>query len=275
MNAIALAAAAALVWGSADYCGGRATRHARALAVTVVSQAYALPLLTACVLVLPGVATAADLAWGAGAGILGLLGLVALYQSLSTGAMSVAAPTAAVTGAVVPLAFGLLAGERPGAAALWGAVCAVLAIGLVSLGPRQGRATTQAVGLALTAGLLFGVFFILLDRTDPASGMWPLVGARVASVALGLLLALRLRTSLRLTGATAWWTLAAGIGDISANAFFLLATREGLLSVVAPIAALYPVSTVLWALTIDREKVRPVQVAGLGLAATALVLTAV
>ena len=43
---------------------------------------------------------------------------------------------------------------------------------------------------------------------------------------------------------------------------------------LAPIAALYPVSTVLLALTVERERLRPVQVAGLGLAATALVLVA-
>jgi uncharacterized membrane protein len=67
----------------------------------------------------------------------------------------------------------------------------------------------------------------------------------------------------------------AGVGDIAANALYLLATREGLLSVVAPIASLYPVSTVLCAIVLDREHVRPVQLAGLGLAATALVLTAV
>jgi drug/metabolite transporter (DMT)-like permease len=71
------------------------------------------------------------------------------------------------------------------------------------------------------------------------------------------------------------WVTFAGMGDIAANALYLLAAREGLLTIVAPISALYPVSTVLLALTLDKEKVRPVQIAGLGLAATALVLTAV
>jgi drug/metabolite transporter (DMT)-like permease len=47
-----------------------------------------------------------------------------------------------------------------------------------------------------------------------------------------------------------------------------------LLSVVAPVAALYPASTVLLAFLVDRERLRPVQLAGLGLAVTALVLVA-
>ena len=38
--------------------------------------------------------------------------------------------------------------------------------------------------------------------------------------------------------------------------------------------ALYPVSTVLLAMLIERERMRPIQLAGLGLAATALVLVA-
>ena len=52
------------------------------------------------------------------------------------------------------------------------------------------------------------------------------------------------------------------------------AVHRGVLSVIAPVAALYPVSTVLLALAVDRERVRTIQLAGLGLAATALVLTA-
>jgi drug/metabolite transporter (DMT)-like permease len=42
--------------------------------------------------------------------------------------------------------------------------------------------------------------------------------------------------------------------------------------VVAAIASLYPASTVLLAFAVDRERLRAVQLAGLGFAATALVL---
>ena len=70
------------------------------------------------------------------------------------------------------------------------------------------------------------------------------------------------------------WTSIAGCLDIAANALYVLAAARGVLSIVAPIASLYPVSTVLLALSVDKERVRPVQLAGLGLAATALVLVA-
>jgi drug/metabolite transporter (DMT)-like permease len=82
------------------------------------------------------------------------------------------------------------------------------------------------------------------------------------------------RTSLRITGAPLRLTATAGAFDIVANALFLLAVARGPLSIIAPIASLYPVSTVLLALGVNHERLRPIQLAGLGLAATALVLVA-
>lgn len=277
MSAIFLAAISALVWGSADYCGGRATQRGGALSVTVVSQIFGLPVLAVCLLLLPGTLYPVDLAWGAVAGVAGTVGIVLLYQSLSTGAMAVAAPITAVTGALLPLVFGLFTEVAPSAVALAGAGCAVIAIGLVSLGPTGGpsRAGLRVIGLSLAAGALFGIFFVVLAQTHHDSGMWPLAGARVASVVLGVALITRTDAVLRVPRSVVGLVVLCGIGDIAANAFYLLAIREGLLSVVAPVAALYPVSTVLLALALDRERVRAIQIAGLGLAATALVLTAV
>jgi uncharacterized membrane protein len=73
-------------------------------------------------------------------------------------------------------------------------------------------------------------------------------------------------------GASFGWTLVAGPFDMTANALYLLATRSGALSIVAPLAALYPVTTVLLALLVDPERLRALQIAGLVLAGMALVL---
>jgi drug/metabolite transporter (DMT)-like permease len=105
-----------------------------------------------------------------------------------------------------------------------------------------------------------------------------LAAARAVSVVIGLaMLAVLARRggALGLPRPVYGWVALAGMGDFGANAIYLVAVREGLLSIVAPIAALYPVSTVLLALALDKERVRPIQVAGLGLAAAALVLTAI
>jgi drug/metabolite transporter (DMT)-like permease len=282
--AVFLAGASALIWGTADYCGGRASRRAPALAVTVAGQVVALPLLVLAVPVLGGELYGVDLLWGAGAGVAGLGGLVLLYRGLSTGAMAIVAPITAVTGALVPMAVGLATERTPPPLALAGAACAVLAIGLVSVGPSDrigpGRSGTAQSGagvvlLALASGVMFGLFFSLFAQTHETAGVWPLVAARVASVGLGLVALAVTRVSLLAVRPVSRWVVVAGVGDIAANWLYLLALADGLLGVVAPIAALYPVSTVLLALTIDKERVRAMQIAGLGLAAAALVLTAI
>jgi drug/metabolite transporter (DMT)-like permease len=275
MLSIVLAATSAAVWGTGDYCGGRASRRADALAVTVLSQLVGLPVLALCLVFVGGTPSARGLGWGALAGVAGFVGIVLLYRGLAQGAMALFAPVTAVTAAVVPLIVGLVLDRVPSPLALAGAVCAVAAIGLVSLSGGRTRINPRLVALALAAGVMFGLFFTLLGRAGGvAAGLWPVVGVRAGSVGAGLLVAARLRTSLRVTGPALRWTLVAGPLDILANVLYALAAARGALSVVAPISALYPVSTVLLALTVERERLRPVQFAGLGLAATALVLAA-
>jgi drug/metabolite transporter (DMT)-like permease len=273
---IVLAAASAVVWGAADFSGGKASQRGNALAVTVVSQILGLPVLAACLLLVPGRPEVADLLWGAAAGAAGLAGIVLLYRALAGGAMAVVAPITAVTAAVVPMAVGLLVSRMPGTVALIGAACAIAAITLVSLGPGGGRdsVTRSLIGLALVAGAMFGVFFALLGQASEASGMWSLVGVRATSIIIGLALAARLRTSLRLRGPVVRWAVVAGALDIAANAFYVAAAARGHLSIVAAVASLYPASTVLLAFMVDRERLRAAQLAGLGLAAAALVLSA-
>jgi drug/metabolite transporter (DMT)-like permease len=60
---------------------------------------------------------------------------------------------------------------------------------------------------------------------------------------------------------------------MSANALFLLATQtDGQLAVTGVLASLYPVSTVLLAQALLRERLAGAQVAGLGAAVVAVVL---
>lgn len=277
MVSIVLATACALVWGASDFCGGKSAQRASSLAVTVVSQVAALPVLALGLLVVPGTARLTDLAWGLVGGTAGLAGVVLLYRGLATGAMAVISPVTALTTAIVPLGVGLVVDGGLSTLGYLGTACAVVAIALVSAAPGgggRGAVTRGALGLALTAGTAFGVFFVIIGQAHPDSGLWVLVGVRLASIPLGLLVAARTRTSLRLPRASLPWAVGAGAGDLLGNVLFLLAATHGHLGTVAVLASLYPTSTVLLALTVDKERVRGIQVAGLGLAATALVLVA-
>ncbi len=276
MLPILLAALSAIVWGTGDFSGGKATQRGSALTVTVLSQLASLPILAACVALAGGGGpTIGALAWGTAGGVVGFLGVVVLYRGLSQGAMSVFAPISAMTTAVVPLVVGLAVDRTPSTPALIGAGLAILAIGLVSWAPgNRGAITRRLVLLALTCGCCFGVFFVILGKAGGHAGLWPLVGVRIGSLGLGLLAVARSRPPLALPAPARRWTVLAGSADVLANALYLLAATSGPLAIVAPIGALYPVSTVILALVVDRERVAPAQLAGLGLAATALVLAA-
>jgi drug/metabolite transporter (DMT)-like permease len=282
MLPLIFAVATAAVWGTADFCGGKATQRAPALAVSVLSKLAGLPVLAVGLVLAGGRPTVQGLGWGALAGLFGMAGVILLYRGLATGAMTVVAPVTAVTSALVPFVIGIVLDGVPHALAVVGAACAVGAIALVSAGS-SGETAHKPVGprivaLALAAGSGFGLFMAFLSRAKAPSGvdsgLWPLVAAQLTALALGALLVRRSRLSIRLAGPALRFAIAAGVLDFSANVLYLFATRTGELSIVAPISSLYPASTVLLALAVDRERVRPMQLAGLGLAATALVLVA-
>jgi len=275
MIAETAAAASALTWGASDFCGGKASQRADAWAVVVVAQLGSVPLLAIALwLTDAGLPALTDMTWAFGAGLAGAAGLVLLYHALAAGAMSVVAPVTAVTGAVIPVVVGLALDQRPSPAALAGVAVAVLAITLVALVPNPGqvRVSARTVLVALVAGSGFGLFFTLLANTSAAAGLWPLAALRAASLIVGGLLCWYAGSRVWLTGPPLRWALGAGVLDIAANALYLTAAYTGLLSLVAPIASLYPTVTVLLALLVDRERLRPTQYGAIGLAALSLVL---
>ncbi|MBB5076819.1 EamA family transporter [Nonomuraea endophytica] len=276
MTAVILATVCAVVYGTADFCGGLATRRSRVLSVVALSQVAGLVLILALLPLLPGLFDQRALWWGMGAGVAGAAGLVLFYRALATGTMSVVAPTTAVTSATLPVVFGLVTGERPAPQALIGIVLALAAVMLVSQDPTASRrGSLGSVLIALAAGAGFGGFFILLDLSPDGTGLWPLVGARISSVSLVVLLAVVARRSLRPTAGSLRIIALAGLLDMAANVLFLLAKQEGMLSLVAVLVSLYPASTLLLARYVLGERLHTIQVAGVACALSAVALIAV
>ena len=275
---VVVALLSAVVYGVGDWLGGRASRQQASLVVAAVGQAVSLVLVGLVVLVAGTAAPDAHTWWWAGVGgIVGSLGIVGLYHGFAHGDVTVVAPVSAVVGAALPVTVGLAMGERPGALALVGIVVAIAAVALVSgaLGTHQHNTPRRIVVLAVFVGACFGSLFIAFDRTDPDSGMWPLVIARFASVPFLLLITAGARKRpVRDRGSLAV-AVGAGVFDMGANVLYLIAVRGGMMSVVAVVASLYPASTVVLAMSIDKEKVTRWQFVGLGAAAVALVLVSV
>jgi drug/metabolite transporter (DMT)-like permease len=274
--AVILALTSAAVYGAADFLGGLASRKTSVFGVVALSQVVGLAALLALLPWLGGPVDGTDLAWGVAAGVAGASGLVLFFRTLARGVMSVIAPVTAVTSAAVPVLVGLLGGNRIG---LWAAAGIALALAAVVLVSAEGglsalrAARPASLAPALAAGTAFGFFFVLLDRTSEEAGVTPLVAARMASVALVVVLALATRQSLRVTRPALPLVALSGVGDMTANALFLLATQqEGQLAIIGVLASLYPVSTVMLAQVLLRERLAGAQVAGLGTAVAAIVL---
>lgn len=281
--AVLLGLAVAVAYGAADFLGGLSSKRSAVTLVVVVSQLCGLPLLALLVLVAGGTPTGRSMALGAAAGSVGAVGLWCLYKGLSVGRMSVVAPITAVGAATVPVAWGLAAGERPSAPALVGVVVAIVAVALISRSPSPLEIAAPgarsgldlAVVLAVVAGSAFGTVFVLLDATGSDAGFWPLVSGRAASIVLLVTVAAATRQAM---SPPAWGLLptiaGAGALDLAANALYLLATRRGLLSLVAVLSSLYPATTVLLARTVLAERLGAQQVVGLALALAGVVLIA-
>ena len=272
-----LALASSIAYGSADFLGGVAARGAHVLRVVAIAA----PASLAVELVLwpafgAGFSSGA-LAWGAASGIASAASFALLYRTLAIGPMSVLSPVTAVVSAALPVGVGLIGGEQLGGAAIAGIALAFVAGVVISGGPDEGgrRPSRTALVLAFGAGATIALQLVCLDQAPHDSGIAPLIIGRSVSSAIVLTAALMLRGRLGANRPSVPAAAGAGALDSLANFSFLLAVREGELAVVAVITALYPAATVVLARAFLSERIGPVQIVGLGLAAVAVSLLAV
>ncbi len=280
--AIILAILSAVCYGTADFSGGFASRRNSVSAVLVWSQlaGLALVLIFALADATAPTPAPADLLWGAAAGLAGLGGLLFLYRGIARGYVSIVSPMAAVVGAAVPLVFGVLSGETFSTLAGIGISLCLPGIVLMSWN-RRGALThrdPRRLGFSLAAGALagvfFGLFFIAISVPAEAAGLWPLAVARGTSILI--LLAAAAATQRRpviSTDRTA--VFLAGVLDMSANIFYVLALRQGLLAIVTVITSAYPAQTVLLSRVVLKERVGAVRAAGIALALAGIALMSV
>lgn len=284
---VILGLGAAIAYGAGDFAGGLVSRRTNVLVVVGLSQVIGTATLIPVLFLVGGHLTSSAVGWGAISGIAGGIGVILLYTGLARGRMSVVAPVTAVLAAIVPVGFGLFEGERPTILALAGVVIALGAVGLVSAAPDPGapgggagtddpsvRDEPSGIIEALGAGIGFGFFFVALAKAGSDSGLYPILFARVGSLGLVGTIILFTRPSVTGLRGSRAGIIVAGVLDVAANVLYLLATRQGLLSLVAVLTSMYPATTVLLARTVLHERFARAQTVGLILAAAAVALIA-
>ena len=213
--------------------------------------------------------TRADVGWSVLAGISVALGIGCFYVGMARGLISVVAPVAAVTGAVIPVVYALLRGERPGPIALVGLVIAFVAVAVVSLAPSEQHPDAAIVdgtvlGLALVSGVLFGLFYVAFSRVSDDAGLWPVTIERAAASVVLVLAGARHDpwadhgTAPDAPGGRSLIALL----EVAAVVPLLLALQRGPVAIASVVASLYPVTTVILAAFVLRERLSRLQYVG-------------
>lgn len=274
--AIGLALISSLLWGSADFQGGRMAKKHPAFAVTGLSQAIGLLFGVIVVAIsggweVPRFDAHGYFISGVFAGIAGYLGLSCLYAGLATGRMGVVSPISSLS-AIIPATYALIQGEKllllQGigiVVALTGAFCAS--------GPEVSKGLSlKPLALALGAALGFGISLTFMARGSITSALMTMVMMRFATLVISVLLALRLRTIGGFRAKDLPSLALIGVADFAANLLIGVASTRGLVSVVMVIGSLFPIMTALLAFQILHERLHRIQYLGIILAVAGIAL---
>lgn len=276
MTAIALALVSSVAYGLTDFLGGLAARRVHIFLLGSLTQPLGLVVLLVIAPWTGGVVTGEVWFWGLVAGIGGALAYVMLFRALAIGPMSVASPVSALVAVVLPVVAGILFGERLPWIGWVGIAVGAVAVIMVSQVHEDAPhpVSLRVLLLSIGAGVFISVFLVALERAPEDSGLWPLVVVRIVTSVLLVGAALASRVLSRPPRDVLWLGATSTLLDVAATAAFMLATREGLLTVVAVITALYPAATVLMARVMLKEHLQALQRVGLGLAVVSVTVLA-
>ena len=262
-----LALLSSVLWGAADFYGGKLSKKYQALAVTAVSQAFGL--LTGISIILIGSSwLRPELSWdnffisGVLAGLFGFVGLIAFYSGLATGRMGVVSPIAALS-VLIPLTIAFITGEKPNSTqivgmsiALVGAVCAS--------GPEvKGGVAIKPIVLAVVAAIGFGLAVTFIAKGSESSAIMTMTTMRFTTFIIALFLFAKYRTFGGFTRKDIPLLIGIGAADFIANLLLGLATTKGLVSLAVVLGSLFPIVTALLAFKLLHERLHKVQYIGI------------
>jgi drug/metabolite transporter (DMT)-like permease len=267
---VLLALAAAAAWGTTDFLGGVAARHATARAVATVSQMSGL---VTAILVLPwlwGDTSSGDVLWGLIGGAGGGLAVMVLYRGFQRGRISLTSPIAAVGTALFPTAVSILSGDPVTGIQAAGGALGIVAIWVLAGGGRDDRGPVRASVLyGVLAGLGFALLLIGLGQVQGSFGA-PLVASKIGGAVALLIPGVIQRLDLTMPAPAAIPAVIGGVTAVVGNVTFLAASSDEGLAVVPVLAAMFPAFTVGLAVLFLGEALTRRRLAGLALALVAI-----
>ena len=265
-----LAILSSILWGGADFFGGKLSKRYQAIAVTAVSQAFGL-LIGITIILVSSSWIKPNLSWdgyflsGICAGLLGFLGLIAFYTGLATGRMGVVAPISALS-VLIPLTIAFINGEKPSSTQLLGMGIALTGAVFASGPELKGGLAVKPIVLAVIAAFGFGTAIAFIARGSASSAIMTMTTMRFATFIVALFLFARFRTTGGFKKKDIPLLVGIGAADFIANLLLGVATTKGLVSLAVVLGSLYPIVTALLAFKILHERLHKIQYVGIGFA---------
>jgi len=265
-----LALISSVLWGSADFEGGRLSKKHPAISVLGVSQVIGL--LTGIIIIVisqgwvaPSISHASYLIPGIFAGISGYLGLICLYAGLSTGRMGVVSPISALS-AIIPLGYAIYNGDRLSTITTIGVVMALMGAFCAS-GPELNKGLPiKPLVLAFGAMLGFGIALIFMSIGSKSSALMTMTTMRATTALFTIAVAIRFRSVGKFSKIEYPTLLFIGSADFLANLLLGIACTKGLVSLAMVLGSLYPIITVVMAFKFLHERLHKVQYVGVAFA---------
>jgi drug/metabolite transporter (DMT)-like permease len=157
---------------------------------------------------------------------------------------------------------GVIDGERPGTVQVLGLVAAIVGVVLASGPELSGEAGVRPLVLAAFAAVGFGLSLTFLAKGSESSVPLTLMLMRASSLIVVVVIALVVRSVGGVRPRDLVILAGVGVGDVSANLCFALASTRGLLSLVSVAGSLYPVATIALARFVHHERLARIQYAG-------------
>ena len=275
MFASLLGLASALSWGTGDFVGGVASRKVGTYRAVLYGEAIGLLFLFAA---LPFVHEPFPdnhtLKWSIAAGVVGNFALLAFFEAMRQGRISVAAPLSALIGSIIPVIVGSFMDGLPQPIILFAFGLALIAVVLISREKDEGDPTgkNRYLLFPILAGIGFGLYFVLIHEASQEWVFGPLIAARTSGTISTALFLLFKQKSFRVKSGN-WHLLTInGLFDVGGNLFFILAAQVGRMDVSAILSSLYPGMTVFLAWLILKGKLQFLQWVGIILALIAIIL---
>jgi drug/metabolite transporter (DMT)-like permease len=251
---------ASLLIGTSDFLGARSAGRTTALQTTTAAF-LAGGLAAMLYSPLLGNPRFEDIALGALSGVALAIALTTLWRAYTLSSIGVAAPIAAVVSTVVPVLYGAVRGDAPGALGWFGMTVGVVALFIASWQP-AGDPSRVGVTLGLISGVFFSAMYIIAISTSDDAGTWPIVPQRLTAFVLALTAALIKRQRPFAGGAATRISMLAGVFGASGVAVVVYGGQRGPIAPVVVAGSMYPAVAITLAWIFMGQVLTPRQILG-------------